>query len=863
MSDHELNTCGCCEGIEVLTPAPVSNAPGLSALAWRVGTHATFKESMLTSASKEYGPGTYTARDDSETGVAIIDAWSVALDVLTFYQEQVANEGYLRTATERRSVLELARSIGYELRPGVAASTFLAFTVKNGSAAADGVRIEVGTKAQSIPGQDEKPQIFETVEDVVAQEEWNAIQAREYDVQTVDQHTTDVWLEGTGVPVVKGDLLLFVWNVPENWVGNSHSVMRRAVSVEVDREKRLTKITLDTSLEPLEIGPDTSVDRISLYVLRDRASLFGHNAPDWRLMPDEVRVAFGAGLFDDKGIPELDGEDNHKADPQITEWPGFTISEISGTPDEPAEVLNNQYEYYLHLDEIYPKIVAGSYVVLTIPEKQVVYLVSEAVEDVKTNFTLTTKTTRLRIQGPELPSCFDDAVRQVVVFAWTEPLEFGRVPVAAPVAGTSVNVVPDESLEKIGAGRLIALTGRDWITGESRSEVMEIDQVESSAQEAALYFTEALKGVYSRESVRINANVVRATHGETRTEVLGDGNAAQPFQTFELKNIPLTYVPASVPSGAKGTLQVRVNEILWGEAEDFYQRSTSDEIYTVRHADDGTATVMFGDGKTGTALPTGQENVGAQYRVGIGREGMVKAEQISLLLTRSFGLKGVVNPTAPSGAADPDALEDARINAPLTVLTLDRVVSLRDYEDFARAFSGVAKAVAVRTWSGERRIVHLTVAGLDGLTILPNSDLYRNLIDGINAARYADRAVMVGSFEPLFFNVEAKVLIDPRYVAEDVFTHVESDLLEQYSFAARSFGQGVTSSEILATIQSVEGVLAVDLDGLYLTTPTNISSLEHRIPAYPARWESGTIHSAQLLRINTNPDGIQLTEMTQ
>ena len=39
-------------------------------------------------------------------------------DVLTFYQERIANEGFLRTATERRSVLELARAIGYELKPG-------------------------------------------------------------------------------------------------------------------------------------------------------------------------------------------------------------------------------------------------------------------------------------------------------------------------------------------------------------------------------------------------------------------------------------------------------------------------------------------------------------------------------------------------------------------------------------------------------------------------------------------------------------------------------------------------------------------------------------------------------------------------
>ena len=50
--------------------------------------------------------------------------------MLTFYQERIANEGYLRTATERRSVLELARLVGYQLAARrVAASVYLAYTL--------------------------------------------------------------------------------------------------------------------------------------------------------------------------------------------------------------------------------------------------------------------------------------------------------------------------------------------------------------------------------------------------------------------------------------------------------------------------------------------------------------------------------------------------------------------------------------------------------------------------------------------------------------------------------------------------------------------------------------------------------------
>ena len=53
MSNDNQNicTCGCCEGAEHVTPLNVENNPGLSALQYRVGTHSSFKESMLRSVS--------------------------------------------------------------------------------------------------------------------------------------------------------------------------------------------------------------------------------------------------------------------------------------------------------------------------------------------------------------------------------------------------------------------------------------------------------------------------------------------------------------------------------------------------------------------------------------------------------------------------------------------------------------------------------------------------------------------------------------------------------------------------------------------------------------------------------------------
>src|SRR5689334_8739062 len=187
--------CGCCKGVEALTPTGAWNRPGLSRIIYRVGTHATFFETMQARLSglfldiptgefdeqkqpiinRIYPLKDLKTRERSDPAIALLDAWAVVGDVLSFYQERIANEGYLRTATERRSVLELARLIGYRLRPGVAASVYLAYTLEDKSAP---VVIPAGTRSQSVPGPGEAAQFFETAEPLEARVEWNSLLPR-------------------------------------------------------------------------------------------------------------------------------------------------------------------------------------------------------------------------------------------------------------------------------------------------------------------------------------------------------------------------------------------------------------------------------------------------------------------------------------------------------------------------------------------------------------------------------------------------------------------------------------------------------------------------------------------------------------
>src|SRR2546430_6091159 len=135
---------------------------------------------MLAALSASATPAlrSLKTRDDDDFTIALLDGWATVADVLTFYSERIANESFLHTATERRSILELARSIGYELNPGVAASTWLAFTVDESLGAPGYANIEKDTKVQSIPGPNEKPQVFETAELFLARKEWNELRPR-------------------------------------------------------------------------------------------------------------------------------------------------------------------------------------------------------------------------------------------------------------------------------------------------------------------------------------------------------------------------------------------------------------------------------------------------------------------------------------------------------------------------------------------------------------------------------------------------------------------------------------------------------------------------------------------------------------
>src|SRR5690606_22505188 len=124
--------------------------------------------------------------------------------------------------------------------------------------------------------------------------------------------------------------------------------------------------------------------------------------------------------------------------------------------------------------------------------------------------------------------------------------------------------------------------------------------------------------------------------------------------------------------------------------------------------------IVFGDGVHGAIPATGVENIEAVHRAGIGAEGDLRAGQLMLLVRRPLGVREVTNPAATVDWAPPEALEEARANAPQRVRTLDRAVSGADYADVARGYAGVGQAAADLVWDGRTSTVVVSVRGAGG-----------------------------------------------------------------------------------------------------------------------------------------------------
>jgi len=890
--------CGCCDGIAPETPAPIGNRSGLSQIAYRIGTWAQFKASMLDALSTAPSIMGLKTRSDDDFTIALIDSFSVVCDILSFYSERSANEHYLRTATDVVSLSELAKLVGYKPAPGVAASTPLAITIQAPPPAlpvppgkvptAQFVpvvsAVPAGLQAQSVPDPGEQPVTFETVVPIVARWGWNALQLRltrplaadisnaapsrlrlngligslsvgDWLLVLVNQgqtpatgvnriaavtldtttQTTLVVFEGSGpdpvlaaVPTASpptltgmpGDATIaaaikgYLWTDQTQLVGS-------ATKLQWDLSQLEENITAFNAAPPV-----TSAPAVRVFKLEVRAAVFGHNAPLYTALPD-----FTALGGDIKTV--LGGD-----------WDTTPATIGSDNSSDPNRVS---------LDQTYPSLVVGGWVAVQSPSltQPLVMQISGSRVLSRAKFMLSAKVTQLELQG-DTTTLGGLPIRTTSILGSTDEFSVAQEPVPGSISGSVITLSTAELA--LTPGQQVVLTGSALDqSARSVSEVRTIAAVALVDGYTRITFDADLDHPYDPASVTLNANVAKATHGTTKSEILGSGDGTASYQRFALKQPPLTYVSAATPSGTASTLEVRVNGMQWQEVPWLAGKSPTDKVYATSVDQQGNRIVQFGDGsENGARLPTGQNNVTANYRQGLGSAGNVHAGQITTLLSRPMGVQGVINPVAATGGGDPETTDSARRNVPTTTRALDRIVALEDVGDFARSSAAVAKAEAVWAWNGRRRVACVTVAAPDGAAIDPGSDQFKNLLSAMLAAADPTIPIVLCSYVPRIFTIGATLTVDPSLDADAVVMAAKAALRSAFGFDARDFMQPVYRSEIFAVLQAVSGVVALTVDMFRLSDTIIVADplqQSDQLVAEPPVLVGGTLVGAQLLSL--------------
>jgi hypothetical protein len=324
-----------------------------------------------------------------------------------------------------------------------------------------------------------------------------------------------------------------------------------------------------------------------------------------------------------------------------------------------------------------------------------------------------------------------------------------------------------------------------------------------------LELTDPLPAGSTHSNLSIHANVVRAGHGESRPQrVLGSGDGTASNQSFTLAASDLSFVAdAGMSAGVRADLNLSVAGETWTQVASLKDSGPSDAHYQVRIDEDGHARIQFGDGRHGRRLPSGGNNVRVSFRQGSGAAGNSEPGLLNKLAKPHPLIEALAQPLPSGGGADREGHADLRVNAPATLLTLDRAVSLSDFAQLARSHASVWQAGAFRLPPGlgqrERIEVVVVVAGSGPLLPALQAELEAFLLaraqPGVN--------VSVLDHTPLTFQLEVSVRIrtaafDGQSVAEAVLAALNG----AFSAQTRQLGQPLYRGEVYRVVDGVAGV---------------------------------------------------------
>ena len=374
---------------------------------------------------------------------------------------------------------------------------------------------------------------------------------------------------------------------------------------------------------------------------------------------------------------------------------------------------------------------------------------------------------------------------------------------SSPLTGKRIplSTVPD-ALTK---GRTLMVENTDDPMAAFATTVAAVDATLSPVE---LVLSQDLPAGYTYGNALIAANVVSAGHGESKGEkVLGSGDATRLSQSFVPGDTDVSFVAdATQPAGVKAAIAVTVAGRTWEQTAGFQNSGPADPHYTVRMTEDGHLKITFGDGRRGRRLPTGSNNVRITFRKGTGLGGNLDAGRFTKAARPHYLVDKVRQPLPATGGNDMEGLASLRENAPATLLTLERAVSLEDFDYLVASQSSVwqAKAFARPAGLGRNQKIEVVVVPAGGGEL---GSLTETLADFVLSHAVPGLEVTVTAYEHQTFTLEVLIGVDSAaYNPEEVAAAVKSTLEEAFSLQKRKLGQDLFLSEVYQVVETATGV---------------------------------------------------------
>ncbi|MGA9772090.1 MAG: hypothetical protein WBV94_23865 [Blastocatellia bacterium] len=779
-----MTNCPC---DEVIFPRRLAIPAGLSRLPRQFATFPEFRAAMLSSIGNYPALRDWRARSSDDFGILLLEMWAYVCDNLSFYDEVIANEAYVRTTQQRSSLRRIVGLLGYVPRPAIASTAELAVF-------ADGrqpIVLPAGTSFRSGAFPGSAPQVFEL--EAVAKahpflNDWKVIPNRS---ATIDGgrnlskvSLTSVLLESASPSLKPGVPFLFDIVHGMGVAERFPLVVKKISNFPASDGVNYKRLEWE---KPVSIPGDTLLSKIRITVPTKTAAL-------WET-PSIPGYSTARDIDASSRILALDRV--HK---ELTQGSDLMIEKSGEVRWFIASVV-----YPLSVNLATP----GATSITDDKGKVISVIVPPALKTETTMVFLDAKLNDPPRRSPSAP-IWDYVVggALVVHYAFVSGGTVAIEPSLLLKPGDSLALAPpfEEPQDKKSPNTFL-LEDKNNLGDEIKGTINFLTGLFSPDQNSKLKAPLTMP-------VHMYGNIVRISQGETvPVEILGSGDASAANQSFKLKKKPLTYAASPTAGNEHGmasTLKVYVNGIEWKEVPSFFGQPPGAQVYIVRQNDAGESVITFGDGARGSRLLTGSDNVFATYRFGAGRISP-PAGSIHQLGKPVKGIKSVRNPVAASGGDDAESSAGLSRYAPRSALLLGRAISIQDMEAAAAGVGGVRAVKAEWRWNKTRQrpVVQVWYIGAAGVAAKVAQTL-RGLSDPATPIE-VEQAMAIMSW--LLISIQ----IDPRYLQADVLAAVRAALMDSETglLSPERIGIGVPlfRSRIFDTVLSVPGATAVT--GLY------------------------------------------------